>query len=367
MNILFDIAHPADVHLFKNAREILFTKGHKIFFLARDKDVVIPLLDAYGIPYKKGTKAKTGIIEQSIELISWFFKAFSIIRKNKIDLAVSLSSPATAWAAKLQGIPHIMFNDTETGVAQLRMARPATKYIYTPECLLTDWGPKQIRYKGIHDLAYLRIGGLRTEVGGQRSEDERRKEEEPSSGSRIPGFTGLQANRLTNSDYAIIRFVSWGASHDRGHRQTGIGFQREICRIIGENMKVFISAESELPEDLEKYRIKIPPHELHNAIANARLVVGDGATTATEAAVMGVPSIYFSVFANSLGYCRLLKEYGLLEATADETEAVDIIKKLLANPEFGERQKKRQQLLDDTIDVTEFIVDKCEEMNSGTG
>lgn len=359
MNILFDIAHPADVHLFKNVRSKLISHGHQVWFMARDKDVVIQLLDAYKIPYEKGTKAKRGIIGLSFELVNWFFNAYSLIHKNKIDLAVSLSSPSTAWAAKLQGVPHIMFNDTETGIAQLRMARPATKFIYTPDCLLTDWGPKQIRYKGIHDLAYLREG-RRTEDGGRpnRLTD---SQTHGNTASRHHGPSELSIHRFTESDYCIIRFVSWGASHDRGHRRTSADFQRKVCQLIEEKMSVYISAEGELPENLEKYRIKIPPHQLHETIANAKLVVGDGATTATEAAVMGIPSLYFSVFADSLGYCHLLKEYGLLASTNDETEAIEIIKKLISEDDFTARQKNRQRLLDETIDVAEFITEKCEE------
>lgn len=360
MNILFDIAHPADVHLFKNVRSKLLVRGHKVWFMARDKDVVIELLDSYEIPYEKGTKARTGIIGQSLELISWFLNASSLIRKNKINLAVSLSSPATAWAAKLNGIPHIMFNDTETGVAQLRLARPATKYIYTPECLLADWGPKQIRYKGIHDLAYLRSSGFKVQ-SSKRGQKEKGKGEKKNL-KNAP--TESQNNRLTESEYAIIRFVSWGASHDRGKKKTSLDFQKKLCELIAGKMTVYISAEGELPEDLEKYRIKVPPNELHQTLANAALVVGDGATTATEAAVLGVPSLYFSVFADDLGYCRLLKKYELMETTSNEAEAIEIIKKLISDPKLEERKKKRQKLLDETIDVAEFIAEKVEELES---
>ena len=347
MNILFDIAHPADVHLFRHVRTKLISNGHKVWFMARDKDVVIQLLDAYDIPYEKGTKAKKGIIGLSCELINWFFNACSIIRKNKIDLTVSLSSPSTAWGAKLNRIPHIMFNDTETGIAQLRMARPATKNIYTPKCLLADWGPKQIRYNGIHDLAYLSPKYFHptpclTVVINKGSSSPNSELQPPTSG------------------YAIVRFVSWGASHDRGQKKTSAGFQRKICEIIAQKMEVYISAEGELPNELEKYRLKISPHLLHDAIAYASIVVGDGATTATEAAVLGIPSLYISPFAESLGYCRLLKEYGLLEAVKDEDEGIKIIKQLLSEPELKKRKENSQRFLNETIDVVEFITEKCE-------
>ena len=321
MNILFDIAHPADVHMYRYVRTQLIERGHSVIFMARDKDVVLELLDAYQIPYEEGTTAARGRIGLSFELICWFFKAFSVIFNNKIDITISLSSPATAWAAKLQGVPHIMFNDTETGVAQLRMARPATKHIYTPECLLADWGIKQIRYKCIHDLAYLHP-----------------KYFQPASKNNV--YKLLTESAAENSKlitlsqkYAIIRFVSWDAAHDRGAKRTTFEFQTTICTILKKNMKIFITAEGDLPENLEQFRLKAPPNELHNIMSHADLVVSDGATTATEAAVMGVPSIYISTFANSLGYCRLLHKYGLLTSVKGEQEGIDAIEYLINNPD----------------------------------
>ena len=52
MNILFDIGHPAHVHLFKNAIWKLEAKGHKVAITSREKDVTTSLLDYYGFEHK---------------------------------------------------------------------------------------------------------------------------------------------------------------------------------------------------------------------------------------------------------------------------------------------------------------------------
>ena len=325
MNILFDIAHPADVHTYKFVRAKLIAEGHSVTFMARDKDVVIELLEAYNIPYDKGTKARHSRFAIAFELFFWFIKAYRIIRNKKIDIAVSLSSPATAWAARMCGIPHIMFNDTETGVAQLRMARPATVKIYTPECLLADWGDKQVRYKAIHDLAYL----------------------------HPDYFTPKKPNNI-HSPYAVIRFVSWNASHDCGVRKTTTAYQIAICSVLLEKMNIIISAEGKLPSELEQYRLKLPPDQFHNLLAFANIVVGDGASTATEAAVLGVPSLYISPFAESLGYCKLLDKYKLLISVKSEEEGFEAIEKLL-NDDKDIRRRNRKKLLSDSIDLVDFI------------
>ena len=52
MRILFDMGHPAHVHFFKNAIWELEKQGHEVKVTARDKDVTLELLEAYGIPYE---------------------------------------------------------------------------------------------------------------------------------------------------------------------------------------------------------------------------------------------------------------------------------------------------------------------------
>ena len=325
MNILFDIAHPSDVHTYRHVRKKLISAGHNVLFMARDKDVVMELLDAYGIPYEKGTRAGSGRISIGFELIKWFFKAFRLIKKHEIDLAVSLSSPSTAWAAKVNGIPHIMFNDTESGVAQLIMARPATKTIYTPECLLADWGPKQTRYKSIHDMAYLRPEQF------------------------DPGKPELK------TPYALIRFVSWNASHDKGVQSTSSEMKKNLCSLLAGHMDIHISAEGPLPSELEQHRLAAPPHRLHNILAHAEIVVGDGATTATEAAVLGTPSVYISHFAPHLGYCRLLGDYGLISAVSEGEDGICEIRRIMENPEPEKREAAVKKLMAETINLTDYI------------
>lgn len=52
MRILIDMGHPAHVHFFKHAIRELESRGHKIKITARDKDVTLQLLDAYGFEYE---------------------------------------------------------------------------------------------------------------------------------------------------------------------------------------------------------------------------------------------------------------------------------------------------------------------------
>ena len=76
--------------------------------------------------------------------------------------------------------------------------------------------------------------------------------------------------------FAIVRFVKWDAFHDT---QLVGGFTLEQkCELIArlsKHLRVFISSESELPADLEPYRIHIPIDRMHDVQAAAALFVGE--------------------------------------------------------------------------------------------
>jgi uncharacterized protein len=62
MNILFDISHPAHVHLYRNAIKELM-KTHQVYVTCRNIPVIIELLEYYKIPFSllgKKTKIVVG-------------------------------------------------------------------------------------------------------------------------------------------------------------------------------------------------------------------------------------------------------------------------------------------------------------------
>ena len=340
MRLLFDIGHPAHVHLFRNARNILIKRGHRIFMTARKKEVTHQLLNEYEINYTSCSTYRAGL-RRGIELLEWLTIVKRVIKKNKISIVVSIGSPAAAWAAKMYGIPHIAFNDTEISYSQRILYAPASVKIFTPACLLADYGPKQVRYDGIHDLAYLRPEYFKPDP-------------------MVKKEMGVKGNEK----YVILRFISWDATHDWLHQKTGINIKSDIIKAVAKENKVFISAEGKLPPDIEVFRLKLPPNRLHDAMAFAAAVIGDGATTATEAAVLGIPSLYISTpkFINSLGCIRFLsKEYKLLDTIKISNFRSKDLEEFLNSPRLEERAKERARLLADTIDVSTYIADRCEE------
>ena len=159
----------------------------------------------------------------------------------------------------------------------------------------------------------------------------------------------------TNKNYAILRFVSWNASHDIG--QGGFTGQEkdEIVDYLSQKYTLFISSEAEVPEKYKKYLFKIPPEKMHDAMAFADIVVSEGATMASEAGVLGVPAIYV----NSLVRCynEDQEKYGLVFNYQSGKGVLNRIKEIEKIPNLKEEFiQRRQQLLNDKIDITAFLV-----------
>ena len=95
-------------------------------------------------------------------------------------------------------------------------------------------------------------------------------------------------------------------------------------------------------------------------MAFASLCVGEGATMASESAVLGVPAVYINTL--KLGYINMLEEYGLVKQTTDTQQALGQSLDWLKSPETKEKcRAAHEKLLADKIDVTDYIVDTIEQ------
>jgi predicted glycosyltransferase len=94
--------------------------------------------------------------------------------------------------------------------------------------------------------------------------------------------------------YFIVRFVGWNALHDCSEKGFNLDSKHNLVEKLSNYGCVIITSEESLPHDLEKYRSKIPIDKIHDVMAFASLVIGESATMASEAAVLGVPAIFIS-------------------------------------------------------------------------
>jgi predicted glycosyltransferase len=92
------------------------------------------------------------------------------------------------------------------------------------------------------------------------------------------------------------------------------------------------------------------------------MYIGDGASMAAEAAILGVPSIYVSNMKRRWGYINELeKRYGLLYTFSDREKALEKASKLLKYKNFENKwQKKREKMLSEKIDTAKYMVEFIE-------
>ena len=158
-----------------------------------------------------------------------------------------------------------------------------------------------------------------------------------------------------STKYTIIRFVSWDASHDIG--QGGI-YNDQKYKLVKELLKysrVLISSESRLPDELLKYQIKIKPDQLHDVLKYASLYIGEGATTASECAVLGIPAIYVNTL--SAGTLEEQEKFGLIHSFRNYHGVIEKAIEILNNEDSNNiYQTLRDRMLREKIDVTAFIV-----------
>jgi hypothetical protein len=339
MKILIDISHPAHVHFFKHAARIWQEHGQSVKFVARSKEITFQLLDEYGIHYQGLSKMRHGLSGLAVEMLEHQLKLARVAREFKPDVMLNIGGTFIAHVGRLMGIQTVVFTDTESARLSNRITFPFATWICTPSAYLYDLGEKQVRYQGYHELAYLH----------------------PNRFTPDP-HSVLESGMAADEPFFLLRFVSWGASHDVG--QAGLTNEDKTRLVNGllEHGKVLITSEGPLPIALEPYKVQISPTKIHDLLAYARMYVGEGTTMASEAAMLGVPGIYINTRVD--GYVNeLSRKYGLIHHFQQSQLAVEKAIQLAGTPDLpAEYQQKRQHMLADKIDVTAWMVEFVENL-----
>lgn len=348
MKIAISIEHPAWAHQFKNLIQKNNSNGETLV-LAVDKDGDLKLLDSFGIEYRKlANSTGKNIIEKGYLFLKLCVTYTIAIAKYKPDILIGRASPMMAVAAKITGIPHVLFEDTEVSRFSLNICKKFSTCIITPATFHTDLGSKQIRMPIYKELFYLH----KNEFTPDKS---------------IPEKSGIQTDEL----YAVVRFVSWNASHDVG--KTGLSDQKKIefIKKLSEICRVYVSSEAELPEELKEYELKMPYEDIHHILYYAGVVISEGASMASEAAILGTHAFYLNEIAS--GTTEEQEErFHLLRVLHDLQTRYDIALKetaeLFKNPDiWQEGKRKREELLAQMPDPNEIFQSKMEEILKDRG
>jgi predicted glycosyltransferase len=265
------------------------------------------------------------------------FTVFITIKSNaKLGVGVSMTLPLVSKLTKLKSIG---LDDDDIAVTPIfaKYANMASAILTPSSLIYPNRGENHVTYQGFHELAYLQTTRFVPDL-------------------RIFDILGIDRD----TDYFIVRFNSFNAHHDVG--QTGMSFEQKKELILNLEKKglVFVSTESIIESEFEKYKLPNNPEKMHSFLAFAKLYVGESQTMTTEAAILGTPALKCNTFSGRLSVPNELEsKYGLCYSfqPSEFPQLMEKLDELLNMPDLNERwQKKRKTMLEDKIDVTDFLV-----------
>ncbi len=338
MRILIDLIHPAHVHFYRHAIREWRALGHEVLLTARDKDVTLALLAHYRLDHEVLSVAGRGVTGLGAEFAQREWRLWRAIRAFQPDVATAIGGTFIAPVCKLAGVPAVVFTDSEHASFERRLTHRLAAVVCTPHCFKGQAGPRQVRYRGFQELAYLHPNYF------------------------TPNPSPLAELGLAPGDrFALLRFVAWGAGHDIGQSGFTAGEKTRLVRELAQWGRVLVSAEGALPREFAPYALTAAPETIHDLLHYASLYAGEGATMATEAGLLGTPSVYVSSLAGTMGNFDELGRFGLVEAFQDGATGVQRAIALIDDPQAkAKRQEARRQMLDEMGDVSAFLMHAVE-------
>jgi predicted glycosyltransferase len=341
MRVLIEAHHPAHIHFFKNVVGQWRKRGDEVLLLGRDRDVMRQLLAYYEhIPSKIISTIGGRNQFPMREMLERQLQISTEIKRFRPDVVLSLMGSYTQ-SARLLRVPSVVFTDSEFQHFNHRIAHPFATRIYTPECFYKDLGPKQRRYPGYHELAFLHPDWF------------------------APDAAVLEQLGAEAGEYIVVRVSAWDTLHDVGESGFGSAFD-EFMEAALRRFKVFVVPErGVMSERWLAHRLSIAPHQFHDVLAFARFVVTEGASTAAESACLGVPSVYVNT--TSRGYLDdMERRYGLVSGHRDSRSALKRVTQWLQNPpDQAAMHRAQQALIADHIDVTKYVIKEIDELVGG--
>lgn len=336
MNILFDINHPAHVHLLRNAYFLLAANGHQVIVVVKEIPSAIKLLDLYGIPYINIGKKDDALMKKGLDQLVYDRRLLKLVREHHIEMGVG-SSINIAHVSRLCKMKSIILDDDDDEVEPLfvKFGHPFADTILSPVDTPRK-SKKTVYVNAYHELAYLHPNRFTPDPSVL--DDAGVKEGEP---------------------YFILRFNAFKAHHDVGVVGLTIDNKRRLVDYLKTKGKVFITTERNIDDEFKPYQLTVSPEKAHSLMYYATMLVGDSQTMTSEAAVLGTPAIRCNTFVGRIHYLEEEEhKYGLTYGFRPEQSEAMFAKigELLSMPNLKEEwQSRRQKMLSEKIDYAPFL------------
>jgi len=333
--IFIGMNHPKHFWMFKKIIENLSKeqKPYKIF--VSEKDVLPELLYNANINYIRLGVNKKGLYNKIFQFLGYFIKMlfYSIKFRPSVFLGQALPHFAFTSFFVLNSKFYIL-EDTEHVSMLHKLTVPFCTKIFTPKEFPEKFGKKQVYIPSFYEFLYLHPNNFNPD---------------------IKVLDKLGYNILDK--FVVIRLVSWNAHHDNNETGIDMEFLRKIIELLEKNyIKVLISSEQKLHDDFKKYITNFSASSIHSLLYYSQLYIGEGATMAAEAALVGTPSIYINSL--NVSYCKELSEdYNLIHNFRNTAGVIELLESLLITYDLKENHKKNlNKVLQDKIDPVSYFM-----------
>jgi predicted glycosyltransferase len=336
---------PAHVHLYRNAVQALEARGHTVLVLARDYGCTVELLEWYDLPYEVYGRCDTTKGSLVRQLPRHYARMLRLARRYDPDLVFGMGS-YSAHTGLVTRTPTILILDSEPTSIDHRISQPFADAILTPDAFRKDLGDDHYTFAGFKECAYLHPDRYAPQAD-------------------IRERLGLDPEER----YAVLRFNAFGSHHDFGKGGFAPDQRAELVERLAREVTVFVSDEgggmdlSALPAR----EFDVHPALMHDALREASLVVADTQTVVTEAALLGTPVVRSNSFVgeDDMGNFIELEERGLVRNVASFERVRSTALDLLDDDAATDRwESRRRELLDETVDLTQLLVDVAETPNA---
>ncbi|NEU58161.1 DUF354 domain-containing protein [Halorussus sp. MSC15.2] len=341
MKYLFFTNTPAQVHQYRRAVSKLEERGHETLVLARDYGCTEALLDYYEVPYELYGRCGTEKFSLVRELPKHAVNIVQRTLRYGPDCVFGRGTYA-ALAGTVARVPVVLVDDSGNTDFDHAISVPLADAVLTPHTFEKDLGDKHYEFRGFKECAYLHP-----------------EEWEPQTDVREELGVG------PDETFAIVRLNAFGSHHDVGEAGFTPEKRRELVERLAEDATVFVSDEGgDMDLDHAPARpFDLHPALLHDALAEASLLVADTQTMVTEAALLGTPAIRSNSFVgdDDMGNFLDLERAGLIYNLEAFDAVLDAATDILADDDADKRWGTlRDDYLDDKVNLTEVVLDVAE-------
>lgn len=265
--LLIQFLHIADVNFFKNAIKIL--KSHfDIILSARLRGNLISILqkELSGFPVYPIGRHVPRLYQKVTNEPLRYLKQIYLLNKIGVDYCTSFGAIGVGFAAKLKGVPYIVFEDDEVYKLDIYIARLTATKLVVPTSLMIR-GRNVSTYNGLKELAYLHPRYF------------------------TPNIKALVGYGIEREKYLFIRQVK----RTLNYRHLTNIFPHLVKELKNRGYNILLSIEDKSLLNMFKGYCEIlrePVEDIYSLIKYASLTISSGDTMARESCLLGTPAIY---------------------------------------------------------------------------